>query len=401
MALNVANWTDKQLDELADLLKTADYSAVAAFISENFLCIGSRIMTDPSATTLRGTVNGTDAKCVDISAGIFQHASKIGQLDSTQTCNILNTTYGSWGTGQAAGAGDRWSIICVKQADLAHTAALRWFVDDSVSPNTYSQQSVNTLINKAYYGIVVVHGADGGPVPATPAGYWCIAEVFVPAGATSILQTNIYDTGDPRGSQAAVPNWTTISRVLRLEFWSTLFGIDHDMATGYHKEGLWHIGATPILVTGVELNQALDGIGGTVTAPNLTALTDGSNVGSMHIHGGTSNLQNVYNASSVALGSSYANITGMEITCILTTTASILLMYQAENDTDEGDYIRFTKDGAATGQEWKSYGKNGDAFLFQTVELSLVPGTYVFRIQGKKAGISGSLSKNTFTVLTL
>jgi hypothetical protein len=288
MALNVANWQDKQLDELSDLLQASDYSAVAAFISGNFLCIGSRIMTDPSQTTFRVTVNGTDAKAVDLSAGIFQLAGKISQLDSAQTINILDTTYGSWGTGKAAHPTlDRWSIICVKNTTKVHTPALRWFVDDSVDPNTYSQQSVNTLIDKAYYDIQVVHGTDGGGIPAATGGYWTIAEIFVPHGTTSIETANIYDTGDPRGSQATPPNWTSTTRVLRLEFWSTLFGVDHDLTTGYHKSGGWHIGSTLITVTGEELNRALAGAGVTVTSANLTTLTNGSVIpsGVLHSHG--------------------------------------------------------------------------------------------------------------------
>jgi hypothetical protein len=318
MSLSVALWHDKQLDELADLLKTADYSAVATFMSQNFLCEGSHIMTDPDQTTLRVTVNTHDGKAVDLSAGIFQFNGKISQLDSDQTINILLTSEGIWGTGQDnPGIYDRWSIICVKNAEQYTTDAPRWFVDDSVEPNTYSKMSVPTLINKAYYDIKVVHGDPGGEVPDPPDGtYWTIAEIKVRAGASSIQQGDIYDTADPRGSNKTPKNWitdgeaalawtptspVTPTRILRLEFWSTLFSVDHDPATGHHRSGpvsYWHIGNTAVVVTGDELNTALSGIEKPyVTARNLSRLTDGSNLGLGELHSHVSGSLNFLPAS--------------------------------------------------------------------------------------------------------
>lgn len=378
MALNVANWTDKQLDELADLLQASDYSAVAGFISENFLCsdlgltVGGRIMTDPVPSELRVTVNGTYPKSVDLSPGIFQVGGVISQIDSAQTINLLDSGNYCWGgsgeVGKAATA-DRWDVICVKNKPSYGGSAYRWFVDDSVSPNVYTKQLTNTLINKADYEIKVVHGADGGGVPATP-GYWTIAEIFIDSTSpTAILAGNIYDTavvasvsgsanaavtttatklidtrqslmtnayvgavitcngktmtitsndtnsftgsswsggGTPGdgytwatsaigGSHASPPNWSETTRVLRLEFWSSLFGVDHYLTgsnAGHHKLGGWHIGSTQILVTGDELNRALSGAGLTVTASNLTTLTNGSNLppGVLHSHGGAINM---------------------------------------------------------------------------------------------------------------
>lgn len=281
MPLNVCNWTDRQLDELVDMLRSADSSIVASWIAQNYLCIGSRIMTDPNDTTLRVTVNGSDAKVVDLSPGVFQHAGYLGQLDSTQTINILDSTAGTWGTGKAADPNNpRWSIVCIKQNQLLHTVQKRWFVNDTVVPNTYYQQDVNTLINKVYYDIIVVHGTAAAipVVPEAPGGYWTIAEIKVPAGSTAILLSNIYDTATPSGSQKIPPNWDAKTRVLRLEFLEELitsvnkFNIDHDPNTGYHRLGAWHIG------TGT--------VGATVTATTLNKLTNGSilGVGELHTH---------------------------------------------------------------------------------------------------------------------
>jgi hypothetical protein len=300
MALNVCNWSDKQLDELADMLKSADYSAVATFIANNFLCAGSRIMEDNSSSTLRASV-GVDKKTIVLSAGVFVHAGKCSQLDSNQVVNILDTATGSWGTGQIADASPRYDIICVKNNDQANTPANRWFVDDSTVPNTYSIKLTNTLINKAYYDIVVVHGTPGSPpaVPAAPPGYWAITEIYIPDGTTAldgagvVIQDTTGISVSTVGPEAGGKNWIGSSRVLRMEFWATKFNVDHDPVTGYHRSGGWHIGSTLINVTGAELNQALDGIAvpGTVTAAHLTKLTDGSSLapGELHVHGGAVN----------------------------------------------------------------------------------------------------------------
>ncbi len=284
MALNVCNWSDKQLDELVDMLRTADYSAVAAFIASNFLASGSKVLTDDTATTLRATV-GVDAKTIVLSAGVFVFGGYVSQLDSNQTINILDTATGTWGTGQAVSAQARYDIVCVKNNEQVHTAANRWFVNDSVTPNTYAQASTYTLINKAYYDIVVVHGTPGAVpvVPDATAGYWTICEIYIPSTATDLSSVGVVIADTTGTSSKAPANWDTTTRVLRMEFWATRFAVDHDPTTGYHRSGGWHIGATTVLSTGAELNK-LAGTGATVTAPNLTQLTDGSST-TLHNHG--------------------------------------------------------------------------------------------------------------------
>jgi len=295
MSIIVANWSDKQLDELLDLLKASDYSPLAAFIFENFLASGNRIMSDTSGSgglgsTLRLSVNGTDGRAVDLSPGVLQVGGFVSHVSTTQTINILSTTIGQWGIGQAADATQgRWSLVCIKNTWRRTTPDARWFVDDSVEPNTYTQQMTNTEREMSYFNIQVIHGTPGQAIQdiIVPTGYWCIGEVWVPADPTFSLPVssgNIYDTA--LISNDPVPHWTSTSRVLRLEFWSTLFSVDHDPATGFHRAGTWHIGATTVTANGNQINQALSGIaapGGTVTAPNLTQLTDGS-ITTLHFH---------------------------------------------------------------------------------------------------------------------
>jgi hypothetical protein len=72
--------------------------------------------------------------------------------------------------------------------------------------------------------------------------------------------------------------WREISR-------TTLFHIDHDPSTGYHRLGGWHIGTHLVTASGVEIDQALDGISANVTAVNLSSLNDGGNIGTtLHRH---------------------------------------------------------------------------------------------------------------------
>ena len=288
MALNVANWNDKQLDELTDLLRSADFSEVASFMAQNFLCSGTRIMDDDTQTTMRVSV-GTNVTTVNLSAGVFQHNGKIGHIDTTQVINILNPLGpGNWGPGLAADPGSaRWSIISVKQAEQYNTVENRWFVDDTVIPNVYSQRLANTKINKAYFNIVVTHGSGGGGVPATPLGYFTICEIYIPATCVDLSLATIYDTTDNPPFYTSA-NWNAATRVKRLEFWSTLFNVDHDPATGHHREHTgvpgtgFHIGATEVTSTANEINR-LHTVGATVTAPNLTQLTDGSST-TLHSH---------------------------------------------------------------------------------------------------------------------
>ena len=287
MALNVANWSDKQLDELTDLLRSANFSAVAAFISTNYLAVGDRIMTDDINSTIKFSV-GVDPKTVVVSPGVFMTGGFVSQIDTSQVINILNTTSGNWGTGLIADAGnDRWDIVCVKHADQLNTPESRWFVDDSTSPNTYSERTVNTMINKAYYDIVVVHGTPSPVpvVPAAPAGYWTICEIRVTAGSTIINPANVYDT-TTGASNRTPPNWTSASRILRLEFYAVKFAVDHDPLTGFHRSGGWHIGSSIVTSSANEINR-LTGVGATVTAANLTKLTDASTlaIGELHTHG--------------------------------------------------------------------------------------------------------------------
>jgi len=416
MSLNVSNWSDRQLDELADMLKAADHSLVASFISENFLCIGSRIMTDPTATTLRVIPNVGDPKAVDLSAGVFQHAGKLSQVDSTQTINILSTVVGTWGTGQAAHATlNRWSIICVKNSERLNTPDLRWFVDDSVDPNTYSQINVNTLIDKAYYDIVVVHGAAGAVpvVPNAPAGYWTIAEVYVPAAATSIILANIYDTASAAGSQHIPINWNTTTRVLRLEFGSSMFGVDHSTATGYHKEGDWHIGigavVEPVLVKGIDFNTALyGGIPGarvyendpaTVTAKNLKKLTAGasSDASSLHTHGAALvNAQTISAITSWVVPAAFADIDSMVINMSGPSTLLILFTTYFEWTTSGCLYLRFsiTPPAGPTIYEpagngwlmWNDPASAGDYWHTSSIHhlYAIAAGAYIVKVQAAK-----------------
>jgi len=235
--LNVANWTDKQLDELTDMLRASDFSLVVPFLVNNFLVADDyprgRVLSDNPATTLTVVADATPT-WADLKPGIFVHGAsastqKVSQVDTLQTCGILAGTAGvdvNWGNGEAAGdfsghAGlNRYTIISVKNAEQLNTAENRWFVDDSVDPNTYAVQSTYTKINKAYYDIVVTHGtyAASPVVPDAPAGYWTICEIYIPHDAVSLATCTIADT---RGTSQHLPtaNWSISTRVYRMEYY--------------------------------------------------------------------------------------------------------------------------------------------------------------------------------------
>jgi len=235
--LNVANWTDKQLDELTDMLRASDFSLVVPFLLNNFLAADDyprgRILSDNPATTLTVVADATPT-WADLKPGIFIHGAsattqKVSQVDTLQTCGILAGTAGvdvNWGNGEAAGdfsghAGEnRYTIISVKNAEQLNTAENRWFVDDSVDPNTYAVQSTYTKINKAYYDVVVTHGtyAASPVVPDAPAGYWTICEIYIPHDAVDLSTCTITDT---RGTSLHLPtaNWNTATRVYRMEYY--------------------------------------------------------------------------------------------------------------------------------------------------------------------------------------
>jgi hypothetical protein len=414
MALNVCNWNDKQLDELVDMLKSADYSAVATFIANNFLCSGSRILTDDTSSNLIATV-GTNTKTIVLSAGVFVYASKCSQLDTNQTINILDTSVGSWGTGQAVDVLPRYSIVCIKNNEQVHTAASRWFVDDSVVPNTYYTQNANTLINKAYYDIVVVHGTPAGSpvVPVAPTGYWAIVEIYIPSTATDLSSVGVIITdttgtsNSTVGPEAGGKNWVATTRVLRMEFWSTKFNVDHDPATGFHREGLWHIGSTIVTTNATEINQALDGIGGTVTAANLTKLTNSSTLSPGELHNHTtlsSRVNNVYSAAAFVCPASWADITSMQLSITTTDVSSFVMLYEGQNVSSWGGTVRFLVDGVAVDpvdgyQSMQQYA-NGMGINFHGVSLNLAAGTHIFKVQAMRSHAFGSqLSKNQFTVM--
>jgi hypothetical protein len=422
MALNVANWTDKQLAELLDLKASADHSNVANFIGENWLCLSpanqGRIMDDSTQSTIRVTQNVGNALTVDISTGVLQFNGKVIQIDSTQTVSTFTGGAGTWpaaGVGLEAvpGAGStRWATICIKQADLANTSANRWFVDDTTSPNTYASTAVNTLVNKAYYEIVIKYSLVDAPAPPNAdAGYWAIAEVRCD-GTTGLL-TIIRDTTGT--SYAVIPNWGIATRVQRLEFWSTLFGTDHYLTganAGHHKQGSWQIDGTAVTSTGAEINQALTGIEAHVTAANLNILThgSGSDASSLHGHGSTGTF-----GSSLVLSCTLTNIfvnTGLEVTITLSSPRSVLLMasFQPSSTGGWAHSAIFTDNGAVLhAREWSLGGVApgggpanwGPTNTIQEV-ASLTAGSHTIRVQAKDYGVYHVVFEfATLTVLAL
>jgi hypothetical protein len=197
-----------------------------------------------------------------------------------------------------------------------------------------------------------------------------------------------------------------------LEFWSTLFGVDHDLSTGYHRSGGWHIGSTLIAVTGAELNRALAGAGVTVTAANLTTLTNGSVLpaGVLHSHespvppGSPGDVFNIYDEESGwgPAGSGWINMPGFEIPITTEGVASFLLLYTHRNASIYDVYIRFTLDNVPSNNPSGYYNQEEYTFNMHGVFINVVAGSHTFRVQTyQPGGYSYYLRKRQFTVVKI
>ena len=74
------------------------------------------------------------------------------------------------------------------------------------------------------------------------------------------------------------PNVLSLDYMVRARVTNSIFGTDHDIVTGYHKLGAWHIGIDLVTASAIELNK-LTGTSANVTPANLSALVDGNDAG--------------------------------------------------------------------------------------------------------------------------
>ena len=119
-----------------------------------------------------------------------------GQLLSTGTAiqiNILGSNY-PYGIGEAASSSPRIDLVCVQYTTVATDDAVRTF-EQTVGGVTSTYSKTVALTQADSFAVLVVHGtpATNPAPPATPSGWFALAQVYVPANATAITSSNITD----------------------------------------------------------------------------------------------------------------------------------------------------------------------------------------------------------------
>lgn len=135
---------------------------------------------------------------VKVDPGVFVKADgKFYSMASTATANILTGTEDQpanvWGTGQAADpTNPRKDIIVVNFQFTESGSALKDFVDDTVTPPVFYNQTVNTRKNPAPT-FSIIHGTPSATPsePAIPSGFLKLATIYVAAAVTTILDADI------------------------------------------------------------------------------------------------------------------------------------------------------------------------------------------------------------------
>lgn len=200
-----------------EIVPSSDFEAgFAATVGNIAGLVEQLLFTTASCVILTGLSPAATAApggTLVVSAGqAWQDGQSIAVV-SSQTLNILSGTAdaasGVWGTGlQADASNPRIDVVAMQYTATASAPATRTFVDPST--NAQYTQSVNTLTVDGYT-FEVVHGvAAATPVaPAVAAGWVVLAEVYVPAASTTVVNSNITDeTPSLRVSGGALGNVT-------------------------------------------------------------------------------------------------------------------------------------------------------------------------------------------------
>ena len=140
-----------------------------------------------------GHVSATSpaSSCVQLSSLIGVQQGQLINVPGTIQINILGSSC-TYGSGQAAGSSPRIDVVCIQYTSVQTNDAVREFIN----PTTQAQTS-NTIstIQVDSFAIQVVHGTPSSTptAPAIPSGWWGLAQVYVPANASTISSSNITD----------------------------------------------------------------------------------------------------------------------------------------------------------------------------------------------------------------
>ena len=149
----------------------------------------------PAAILFSGgnvTANSPATSCVQLSALTALQDGQFLSLPTAIQINILGTSC-AYGSGEAAGTSPRIDLVCIQYTTADTNLAVRQFIDPATNTTTSETIATDQVDS---FAIQVVHGtpASSPVAPAIPAGWWGLAQVYVPANATTIASSNITDT---------------------------------------------------------------------------------------------------------------------------------------------------------------------------------------------------------------
>jgi hypothetical protein len=143
-------------------------------------------------TGLQVQANSTPDGGITVTAGIAVSNGQIINIPSNQQVNVISGTY-TWGTPLGADSTNpRIDLIVCQYQTQATNVQNRPFKDPTTGTVTYSNVA---LIQQDYFALNVIHGTPSStPVaPSVPSGWFALAQIYIPAGATTIQQANITD----------------------------------------------------------------------------------------------------------------------------------------------------------------------------------------------------------------
>lgn len=141
---------------------------------------------------LQVQANPTPDGGITVTAGVAVLNGQIINIPSNQQVNVISGTY-TWGTPLGADSTNpRIDLIVCQYQTQTTNIQNRPFKDPTTGNVTYSNVA---LTQQDYFALNVVHGTPSSTpaAPAVPSGWFALAQIYIPAGATTIQQANITD----------------------------------------------------------------------------------------------------------------------------------------------------------------------------------------------------------------
>lgn len=179
-----------------EIILTTDVNANVSLLLEDFDTVSDALGADMVVTGLEVSEATVPDMTVQVSEGIAKDTTT-GYLLCADATNLTITA--------ADLSNDRYDIIEMARLEDTETSATRQFKDASTGVITSS--SIDTV--KTFAATIAVKtGTPGSAAPTVDAGYLKIAEVYVPASSTTVVDANIYNC-DAEAEGETNTDWTT------------------------------------------------------------------------------------------------------------------------------------------------------------------------------------------------